>query len=610
MTKRSVLLFLFACLCGTVSAQQIPVALNEVVISDTQLRDFSATQSVIKLNDSVLQKSLPSLTQLLNYNSTIYFKENGAGMVSSPSFRGTTAQQTAVVWNGININSQLLGQTDFNTVLTTGFDEVSVRSGGGSVLYGSSAIGGSVHLDNQLSFKKHFSNEINVAYGSFDTYQAQYGFHAGDSTWTAAITLSRNGSDNDYEVSSGKKNLNGHYYNNGYNAAFGWKPAAHHTFQFYSALFDGDRHFSLINPTDSKTKYHDFNTRQLLEWDYTNGKITSKTKVAYLTENYRYYGNIAVEEYSFGKVGSLIGKYDITYHFTPDAHLNAIVDYTRNDGRGSDIGSNQRQSVAGALLWRQQVTDKWQYEAGIRGERSDVFRSPLLFSAGTAYQVNALWRLRANISRNYRIPTFDDLYWSTGGNPDLRPESGLLGEIGNDLMYKDFRLGLTFYHGKVTDMIRWVPGSGGRFSPVNTDEVLLTGAEALFNWKKSFGNHKLSLDGTYAYTKSENTALKKQLIYVPYHKATASFSYAYKQLSAVWQQLYVGDVYTQTDNSPKRKVEAYTVGNLLADYAFGTQNVYKAGIRIYNITGEQYESVDGRPMPGRWFSTSLTLIFQ
>src|SRR5690606_6026580 len=107
-------------------AQEEPELLEEVlIIADTPLTNFSETQSVIHLSDSVLRKNQASLTSLLNYNSVIYFKENGLGMVSSPSFRGTTASQTAVVWNGININSLSNGQTDFNTINIRGFDHIA-----------------------------------------------------------------------------------------------------------------------------------------------------------------------------------------------------------------------------------------------------------------------------------------------------------------------------------------------------------------------------------------------------------------------------------------------------------------------------------------------------
>ncbi|MBQ0740765.1 Plug domain-containing protein, partial [Aquimarina celericrescens] len=88
-------------------------------------------------------------------------------MVSSPSFRGTTAQQTAVVWNGFNINSQFNGQTDFNTLLVDGFDELSVRPGGGSVIYGTGAIGGSIHLKNELKFNGETNVNLSARAGSF-----------------------------------------------------------------------------------------------------------------------------------------------------------------------------------------------------------------------------------------------------------------------------------------------------------------------------------------------------------------------------------------------------------------------------------------------------------
>ena len=69
-------------------------------------------------------------------------------MVSSPSFRGTTAQQTAVIWNGININSFSLGQADFSILPIAAFDEVRVHSGGGSARFGSGAFGGTVLLNS------------------------------------------------------------------------------------------------------------------------------------------------------------------------------------------------------------------------------------------------------------------------------------------------------------------------------------------------------------------------------------------------------------------------------------------------------------------------------
>ena len=97
-------------------------------------------------------------------------------MVSSPSFRGTTAQQTAVLWNGVNINSQLTGQTDFNTILSSNFNSISLKYGGGSVLYGTSAIGGSVHLNSGFSNEPGKHHFFQSGYGSFNTYEVSYNY--------------------------------------------------------------------------------------------------------------------------------------------------------------------------------------------------------------------------------------------------------------------------------------------------------------------------------------------------------------------------------------------------------------------------------------------------
>jgi vitamin B12 transporter len=175
---KNILVYFFILLPVTVvhsyAQQDTLTLLDEVLLTDGRLYKNSRSQVVTVLQDSTLRESDPSLTNVLKFNSPIYFRENGYGMVSSASFRGTTATQTAVVWNGININSQLNGQTDFNTVNTSGYDNIAIRAGGGSVLYGSGAIGGSVHLNNQFKFNRKFENNLRLDYGSFDTRIARY----------------------------------------------------------------------------------------------------------------------------------------------------------------------------------------------------------------------------------------------------------------------------------------------------------------------------------------------------------------------------------------------------------------------------------------------------
>ena len=64
--------------------------LDTVMLSDEKLVKFSTGQHVTRLSDSLLRFNNPLLTEVLNFNTPIYFKENGLGMVSSPSFRGNS----------------------------------------------------------------------------------------------------------------------------------------------------------------------------------------------------------------------------------------------------------------------------------------------------------------------------------------------------------------------------------------------------------------------------------------------------------------------------------------------------------------------------------------
>ena len=406
-------LFLFGILCCQLTlAQTRPaISLQEVEVSDKKLKNYSDSQNVLQLNDSIIQKNQPSLTNLLNFSTGIYFKENGLGMVSSPSFRGTTAQQTAVIWNGININSQLNGQTDFNTITTSDFNSISVRAGGGSSLYGTSAIGGSVHLNTDLRFLNEFSNRLSLNYGSFNTLGVNYHLKYSDEKLSFFGSISRSSSDNDYDYLHSKlKNLNGNYFNSSYNIGFGYKINARNILKIYSQVYDGERHFSLINSSDSKTKYQDLNLRNLADLTTYLGNFTSNVKVGFLSEKYKYFGNITNENFTYGKVETLFAKYNLNYRFNSKIHTDFAADFTQNKGTGSDVQQEKRTISGFALQFKHKINSTISYDWSLRKEVTNNYKSPLLYAIGMNLKPVKFYTLKLNVSQNFRIPTFNDLY--------------------------------------------------------------------------------------------------------------------------------------------------------------------------------------------------------
>lgn len=617
MTLKKHFAFCLLLLCQILLAQNDSITnLKPVVVSDANLKKYATSQSVLKLNDSVINKNEALLTDLLNFNSTIYFKEYGRGMLSTVAFRGTTSSQTAVIWNGININSQMNGSTDFNTISGSDYNSISVKAGGGSVIYGSGAVGGTVHLNNDLSFYKRFENNLKLDYGSFNTIGINYKTNISNEKWSAQIGFSKNSSTNDYKYlnqytwkGEQRWNQNGQYDVITMSANLGYKFDKKNNLKLYSQTTNTDRNTSLVSEAESKSKYVNGFNRNLLEYDGDFGKFTANFKTAYIFENYQYYADNSQNNYTYGKTETLITKADLGYQLFKSTQINGILDYNKTKGYGSGFGDNTREISSAALLVKQDISTVWKNEFSIRKEFTNNYKSPILFSLGSSYQFGKLYNLKLNLSRNFRIPTFNDLYWEEGGNPDLKPESSYQAEIGNVFTFKNFSLTQTFYYIKIKDLLRWVPGNNGIWMPQNTDKVNSYGTETLLTWKKNFGKNYFVANATYAYSVSENVETKKQLFFVPYNKVTAAIAYSRNRISANYQFLYNGYVYTQSDNDPKKIVPAYTVSNIGIDYDLKLLSSFKIGFQVLNLLNEEYESLEFRPMPGRNYNLYLNLKF-
>ena len=223
--------------------------------------------------------------------------------------------------------------------------------------------------------------------------------------------------------------------------------------------------------------------------------------------------------------------------------------------------------------------------------------------------LNSWYQLKLNASKNFRIPTYNDLYWQGLGNPNLQPEKSYQAELTNVFHWEENRLTITGYYNSVTNLLQWVPDISGVFRPQNTNNVEIYGVESILNLQKSFGKHTVTGAATFAYTVSENKDTGRQLIYVPFYKVTASVGYQYKKFTAYYQYLNTDEVFTTTDHATEHILDSYMVANLGAEYNLGKDNTYKLGAQVLNLWDESYESVLNRPMPGRNFNIYMQLKF-
>ena len=155
-------------------------------------------------------------------------------------------------------------------------------------------------------------------------------------------------------------------------------------------------------------------------------------------------------------------------------------------------------------------------------------------------------------------------------------------------------------------MLRWTP-TNNIWRPENVGKVNTYGVESILNWHKTIGGGHLSFDGTYAYTVSREDGKTNQLIYVPFHKATASLAYSYKNISAYYRHLYNGKVFFTSDNLSE--IDPYNVSTFGAEYHFKALKGLDIGAQVHNLWDEVYQNVNSRPMPGRNYTMYLNFKF-
>ena len=478
------------------------------------------------------------------------------------------------------------------------FDKLEVRKGGGSVLFGNGSIGGAINLKDEVHFNTIRQAQALLGLASYDTYFTQLTGIWGSDNFYAKISGGAQTSENDYPYqNTDLKNENGAFVNYNMNATLGYKINESHTLRFNTSIFDNSRELSRTLSTESKAKLENSDRRFLLDWTYLGSRYTSSVKVAFLHEDFRYLfdKNVPANE-SIGSSDRLIGKYDFTYFLKKDLFFRAGLEFENAKGDGSNINDVSQDDFTGYVLMHHEPWKKFMYNVSLRAGLSSAYDIPLIYSLDARYLLTKSLSLRGAYSTNYRLPTFNDLYWEPGGNPDLKPEFSSSGEVGLDYQLKNFQVSGGWYVIKSEDLIQWRPITQDFWSPVNITSATNHGLEFMASYNHTIGKHLLGLKASYDYTLATDDDTDKNLIYVPEHRAGGILDYSWEKWSFNYNLQYVGKVFITTSNS--ESLDDY----LLSDISIGRSlcnDVIGLHFKVNNLFDKNYQSVAYRPMPGR-----------
>ena len=613
--------------CFIVSWSQVACGQTDTTyLREVQIYGMPVTSHATGARISQLSAGdIGTLSDKLRDDVPLYLKSYGNNQLSTISIRGTTTSQTAVLWNGININLPTAGQTDLALLPLYLFDELSVRYGGSSALYGSDAIGGSILLGQrqpQFTEKVTLTFDQQVAsFGRFDTgIKASWGGNRWQFTTKAIHTYLEN--DFPYHspaVGHEKKQNNASVRNYGIDQQIQYRITNEQYIGIEAMYTDNHRHIQPpVTNDNSRAVLNDRNTR--LSINYHNqlpaGVLTMTA--AYVLNDEDYVDGTTQTNRSDQTV--IQAGFDKTY----GSRLNVRygISYARYHATSTNFDDNLvEHRVDGYISSRYMLTERWLANIDLRQAFYDGRYAPFAPSIGTEYFIlngeNEKFSLRGLASRAYRVPTLNDRYWQPGGNRDLNPEDAWQIEAGARWKRTydgwDLESNVSAYSGWVNNMILWRP-AGSLWAPANLQDVHLYGAEAALTvgWRQEEKSAKASVQ--YALAKSVNqepingddSTVGKQLPYVPVHNLRMKVSAGYKNSNLYVSGDYTGARYTTTDNATAYQLDPFFLFDAGAAHRMQWTNLSaELSAEVRNIFNVYYETLMNHAMPGTNIAVSL-----
>lgn len=604
------------------------VAMKEFVVHDTRITP-SAPYRVTTPSSFYMEPSpTQTLAELMQDLGLMYVKSYGQGGLATVALRGTGAGHTQVYWNGMPVNSPLLGLSDLVEFPLSVGSHVELHHGLSSLADGSGGLGGSIQLSDRAIWgvKRYVSVAQEVA--SFSQNRTQVRGVISNKKWLSQTAVYRTRAANDFtftnvalEGEPRQRQSHAQLAQHGVQQEI-YRKLGKHQLALRAHFTETDRELPrLITATRSEQTQFDRAVRGMLEWSRNGhkGELLARSGISHHYLNYKDPLAGFDDEYIESGWHSRV-RYRLKAGqklLTTFSAESALI-----EGRSSGIDGNVSRSQFGAVAkadWK--PAKHWLLHGLLRQELVDGAIQPVLPSVGVKYNIREQWDIKANLSRSYRIPSLNDLYWTQGGNPELQTETGWSGEVGLAWLKRTQapKAGFetTAYYSRISNWIQWIPqGNAGIWTATNYQEVLNRGIETSAHTPVRITKDILAFFRlTHTWTKSTIEAttdanadlVGTQLIYVPEHRLNVAAGLKIKQYRANYVHQFTDAVFITSDN--QWYMPAYGIGNVTLSRNLNQsekqQHFLSIAASVNNVFDVNYQALPWRPMPGRWFAFKI-----
>lgn len=629
-----VLLFFF---CAPASAQDR--RLKEVRVrhkkeyknqlKDERLNSFAPGMKILNIDAPLLEQyALQNLGQLLAQQVPVFIRSYGMNSLATLNFRGSSAAQSQVLWNGVPLNNAAVGMADVSLLSVHSFDQINIAYGGSSALLGSGNVGAALLLDNRFAAKDSsvkWKTNIAGEAASFGQYklalQEQYSFKR----IFVSAKLSGQTAKNDFPynnqtgITQQMQNAQLRSLNGMLNLGYRFNEKVQMNLSAWYQHFDREIPPALFEAYSVKSQ-QDEALRLLLEFKKTSsGQAKWYTKTALMRDGMQYTDSAArldTKNYTFQLYEELgwkkmFGRQHELLLFIP---VNISWIRPQND----TVTRFQNRIALAAAYKYQAFRNKLSIAANARLEQIND-QSIFLPGMNASYDLCYFMRLRVNVQRSYRAPTMNEWYYQPGGNPLLKPEQGWSQDAGYELKIPVagqglFTHDLSIFNRSINDWILWFGGS--IWTPHNIARVHSRGIESTnaFLWKKERWTFQLGLNTSFVLATTQRSYLPgdgsigKQIPYSPRYNGQVNAGLGYSDLYITYNHTYTGYRFMTTDES--QFLLPYETGNIYAVYKkVFRKKEYRFSLQCNNIWDRKYQVVNARPMPGRNFGAGFSAGF-
>ena len=222
--------------------------------------------------------------------------------------------------------------------------------------------------------------------------------------------------------------------------------------------------------------------------------------------------------------------------------------------------------------------------------------------------------VRTFAKRSFRMPTFNDLYYTDLGNSNLKPESATQYDLGvvfnkqyNGHLLKNVQFQADGYYNTIHDKIIAYPkGQQFRWTMLNLGRVHIMGIDVMgaialqpINDLVVTARLQYTYQDARDVTNASDVFYKDQIPYIPYNSGSAIVNLAYHNWTLNYSFIYSGKRYNQQENIPNNYMQPWYTSDVSLQYdfkAFGTK--CRAMLEVNNILNQKYDVILNYPMPG------------